>query len=225
MISLASLFRKQLQRELLLQVRQPRLLLYSALFFLMVCIFSPLTMPFATSVLRSVAPGMVWIAMLLAMLLTSVSFFHQDYDDGVIEQWFISTYPLSVIVAAKLASHWLLNLLFMLIFCPFVALFFSFTWQEIGILMIALIAGTPAILFLCGLTAAFSTSMQQKGVLMALVLLPLTVPIMVFGSGTVTAAMQGLPVLGYIALLFALSILAVGFLPIAIAAILRISLG
>ncbi|KTD35985.1 heme exporter protein CcmB [Legionella nautarum] len=224
MMSLTSLFGRQFKRELLLHLRQPRLLLHSALFFLMVAIFFPLTMPPETRILHSVGPGLVWIAMLLAMLLTSVGLFQQDYEDGVIEQWLISSYPLSVIVTAKLMVHWLINLLPMLIFCPLLALLFQFTWSEMGVLMLSLLVGTPAILFLCGLAAAFSAGMQQKGVLMALVLLPLTIPIMVFGSGSLTAAMQGLAVLGYLAILLALSLLAVAFLPFAIAAVIRISL-
>lgn len=224
MMSLRRLFYRQCRRELLLHIRQPRLLLHAALFFLMVTIFFPLTMPPDTSILRSLAPGLVWIAMLLSILLTSVSFFQQDYEDGVIEQWLISSYPLSLIVAAKLLIHWLINLVPMLIFCPLLALLFNLTAQETVVLMLSLIAGTPAILFLCGLAAAFSAGMHQKGVLMALVLLPLTVPIMIFGSGTLSAAMQGLPVMGFLAILLALSIFAVGFLPFAIAAVVRINL-
>ncbi|WP_058451733.1 heme exporter protein CcmB [Legionella maceachernii] len=223
-MSLTTLFIRQFHREFLLHLRQPKLLLHSSLFFLMVTVFFPLTMPPATTILRSVAPGLVWIAMLLAMLLTSVGLFQQDYEDGIVEQWLISSYPLSLVVAAKLTVHWLINLLPMLVFCPLLALLFSFSWQETGVLMLGLITGTPAILFLCGLAAAFSSGMQQKGVLMALVLLPLTVPVMIFGSGSLTAAMQGLPVAGYLAILLALSVLAAGFLPFAIAAVVRINL-
>jgi len=223
-MSMTTLFLRQFRREFLLHIRQPKLLLHSSLFFLMVTIFFPLTMPPETSILRSVSPGLIWIAMLLSMLLTSVGLFQQDYEDGIIEQWLISSYPLSLIVAGKLVVHWLINLLPMLIFCPLLALLFSFTWQETGVLILSLIAGTPAILFLCGLAAAFSSGMQQKGVLMALVLLPLTIPVMIFGSGTLTTAMQGLAVSGYLAMLLALSLLAVGFLPFAIAAVIRISL-
>lgn len=221
-MNLATLFAKQGQRELLLHLRQPKLLLQSSLFFLMVTVFFPLTMPSETTVLRSIAPGLVWIAMLLSMLLTSANLFQQDYEEGIVEQWLVSGYPLSLIIAAKLLLHWLINLLPMLIFCPLLALLFNLNWQEMWVLMLSLIAGTPAILFLCGLAAAFSTSMQQKGVLMALVLLPLAIPVMVFGSGCLTAMMMGLPVGGYLAILGAISILAAGFLPFAIAAVFRI---
>ena len=224
MISLSTLFLRQCRRELLIHIRQPKRLLHASLFFLMVTIFFPLTMPPEMTILRAVAPGLVWIAMLLAMLLTSVGLFQQDYEDGLIEQWLISSYPLSLIVAAKLSIHWMLNVVPILIFCPLLALLFNLSWQEMGILMLSLIVGTPAILFLCGLAAAFSAGMQQKGVLMALVLLPLTIPLMIFGSGTLSAVMQGLPAQGYLAILLALSILAAGFLPFAVAAVIRISL-
>ncbi|MBA2710364.1 MAG: heme exporter protein CcmB [Tatlockia sp.] len=224
MMSLAELFTKQCQRELLLHLRQPRLLLQASLFFLMVTVFFPLTMPPEILILRSLTPGLVWIAMLLSMLLTSATLFQQDYEDGIIEQWLTSSYPISFIIAAKLLIHWLINLVPMLIFCPLLAFLFNLTWQEMWILMLSLIAGTPAILFLCGLAAAFSTSIQQKGLLMALVLLPLTIPIMVFGSGSLTSAMHGLNVHGYLAILVAISLLSVAFLPFAIAAVIRISL-
>lgn len=224
MISLMRLFYKLSHRELLLHIRQPRLLVHAALFFLMVTLFFPLTMPPEPLLLRAIAPGLVWIAMLLSMLLASVQFFQQDYEDGVIEQWLVSSYPLSLIVTAKLLIHWLINLLPMLIFCPFIALFFHLNWQEMRVLILSLCLGSPAILFLCGLAAAFSAGMQHKGVLMALVLLPLTIPIMIFGSATLNAAMHGLEVAGYLAILLALSSLSVAFLPFAIAAVVRINL-
>ncbi|ASQ46321.1 heme exporter protein CcmB [Legionella clemsonensis] len=221
MTMLASLFKRQIQREMLLHLRQPRLLLHSALFFLMVTVFFPLTMPPETSIMRTIAPGVVWIAMLLAMLLSSVNLFQQDYEDGLIEQWLISGYPLTLIISAKLLVHWLLNLLPMLIFSPLLALLFNLTFVETYMLMISLILGTPAILFLCGLAAAFSAG---KGVLMALVLLPLTIPVMIFGSGSLFAIMQGFSAQAHFALLTAISLLAASFLPFAIAAVIRISL-
>lgn len=224
MMSLPTLFCKLCRREFLLHFRQPKLLFQASLFFLMVAVFFPLTMPPEIQILRQLAPGLVWIAMLLSMLLSSAGLFQQDYEDGIIEQWLISSYPLSLIVAAKLVVHWLINLVPMLIFCPLLALLFNLSWQEMGVLILSLIVGTPAILFLCGLAAAFSTSSQQKGVLMALILLPLTIPIMVFGSGSLTAAMQGLSVSGFLAILLAISLLAATFLPFAIAAIIRICL-
>ena len=224
MITFVSLFTKQLSRELLLHLRQLRLIINSCLFFLMIVVFFPLTMTPDVALLRTIAPGLVWIAMLLALFLSSERLFQQDYDDGVIEQWLVSGLPISVMVGAKVLIHWLLNLLPMLLFCPFLAILFRLSVHETVILMLSLICGTPSILLLCGLAAAFASGFQQKGILMALILLPLTIPVMIFGSGTLIAAMQGLPVQGYLALLLAMSLFTSTLLPFAIAGVIRINL-
>ena len=223
-MSLALLFKRQVSREMLLQLRQWRLIINSCLFFLMIMVFFPLTMTPDVHLLRTIAPGLVWIAVLLALFLSAERLFQQDYDDGVIEQWLVSGYPISVLVSAKIVIHWFLNLLPVLIFCPFLALLFGLSVHEMLIMMLSLICGTPSIIFLCALAAAFATGLQQKGILMALILLPLTIPDMVFGSATLTAAMQGIPVNGYLALLLAMSVVATGLLPFAVAGVLRIAL-
>ena len=224
MIALLLLFKRQLSREMLLNIRQARFIFNSCLFFLMITVFFPLTMPPDTALLRTIAPGLVWIAMLLAMFLSSERLFQQDYDDGVIEQWLVSGYPISLLVSAKIVVHWLINLIPMLMFCPFLAVLFTLSVHETLVLMLSLVLGTPTILYLCALAAAFSTGLQQKGLLMALILLPLTIPVMIFGSGTLIAAMQGLPVSGYLALLLAMSITAAGFLPVAVSGVIKIGL-
>ena len=111
MITFLALFTKQLSREMLLHLRQLRLIINSCLFFLMIIVFFPLTMTPDTNLLRTIAPGLVWIAMLLAFFLSSERLFQQDYDDGVIEQWLVSGLPISLMVGSKILIHWLLNLL------------------------------------------------------------------------------------------------------------------
>ena len=122
MMPLFVLFQRQLSRELRLHLRQLRLILNACLFFLMIVVFFPLTMTPDVNLLRTIAPGLVWIAMLLAMFLSSERLFQQDYDEGVIEQWLVSSYPISLLVGAKILIHWLLNLVPMLILCPFLAI-------------------------------------------------------------------------------------------------------
>ncbi|WP_035893754.1 heme exporter protein CcmB [Legionella oakridgensis] len=223
-MSLGLLFKRQLQRETLLITRQLRFIVNAILFFLMILIFFPLTMPADRALLRMIAPGLIWIALLLAMLLSAERLFQQDYEDGVIEQWLVSGYPVSLMVLAKILTHWLFNLLPLIILCPAIALLFAFNVHETVILIMSLMCGSPALLFLCALAAVFSGGLKQRGVFMALILLPLTIPVMIFGSGTVTMAMQGMEVRGYLALLLAMSLVTVGFLPFAIAAMMRISL-
>lgn len=223
MMDLVMLFTRQLKCELRMHLRQVRMIVNASLFFLMVMVFFPLTMPPDTALLRTILPGLVWIAVLLAMLLSSERLYQQDYDDGVIEQWLVSGKPLSLFIAAKVWIQWLLTMLPIFLFCPFLAVLFALNVHEMLILMLSLLCGTPTILFLCALAAAFGTGLRQKGVLMALILLPLTIPVMIFGSGAITAAMQGLPVQGYLALLLAMSIISAGFLPIAVAGVAQIS--
>lgn len=223
-MSLLSLFKRQCLREMHVSLRQRRLIINATLFFLMMIVFFPLTITPDLGLLRSIAPGFIWIAVLLAMLLSAERLFQQDYDDGVIEQWLTSGYPMTVFVSAKIGVHWVLSVLPLLLLCPFMAILFSMNGHETGVLMISLVVGTPTLLFLCALAAAFSTGLQQKGMLMGLVLLPLTIPVMIFGSATLAAAMQGLSVDGYLALLLALSLLASGLLSLAVAGVIKIAL-
>lgn len=217
-------FIRQWRRELVLSMRQIQLLFNACLFFLMVIVFFPLTMRPDTIVLRAIAPGLIWVAMLFAMLLSSERLFQQDYDDGVIEQWIVSGDPLTLFITAKLSAHWLSMLLPILILCPLLAILFALTSYETIILMLSLVCGTPAMFCLCSLAAAFSTGIKQKGVLMALILLPLTIPVMIFGSGVLISAMQGLNIAGYLALLSAISLIAIACIPFAIGGIIAITL-
>ena len=219
-----SLFKQQLSREILLQTRQPQLIINTCLFFLMILVFFPLTMSPDVNLLRRVAPGLVWISLLLSMFLSAERLFQQDYEDGVIEQWLVSGKPISLFVGAKMIIHWLVNLIPILLFCPFVAILFALNHYEMFILMISLILGTPAILAICTLAAAFSTNIKHKGLLMPLILLPLTIPVMIFGSSILTLAMQQIPSQGYLALLFAISIIASTLLPFAVAGVIRVVL-
>lgn len=218
------LFFRQAQRELLIHVRQLKMMLNVALFFVMLMVFFPLSMPPEAHLMRAVAPGLVWMALLLSLLLSADRIFLADYEHGVIEQWLVSGESLTLLVGAKVMVHWLINVLPVLLLCPLIALLFSLTPWETLILVLSVIFGTPAILFLCALAAVFAVGSNLRGALMALVLLPLTVPVMIFGAATLNLAMQGLEVSGYLALLAAFSILAAGFLPFAIAAVIRISL-
>lgn len=223
MISVFSLFTKQCRRELLIQVRQIRFLVNSSLFLLIFLFMFPLTLKPEVALLRTIAPGLVWMAILLSMLLSAERLFQQDYEQGVMEQWLVSGQSLPVLVSAKVIAHWLFNLLPLLVLCPLVALLFSLSAWEVWVLALTVLCGTPALLFLCALVAAFGVGINQRGVLMALILLPLTLPLLIFGSGTINIAMQDLPVRGYLALLSAISLISVSFLPFAIAGVIRIS--
>lgn len=220
----SSLFIKQFKREWIIQKRQIRYLINSCLFFLMLLFIFPLTLKPELMLMRAIAPGLIWMAVLLSMMLTAERLFSQDYEHGVIEQWLVSGFSLNSIISAKVLAHWMFNLIPVLVLSPLVAVLFSFSLWETLVLILTLLCGTPALLFLCALAAAFGVGINQKGALMALILIPLTLPVIIFGSGTLNVAMQGLPVNGYLALLLAMSIFAMGFLPYAISGVIRVSM-
>jgi heme exporter protein B len=222
-ISGFSLFIKQFKRELLIQVRQIRYLVNSCLFFLMLLFIFPLTLRPEIVLIRIIAPGLIWMAMLLSTLLSVERLFQQDYDHGVIEQWLVSGQSLNLIVSAKIFAHWMFNLLPILALSPLMATLFSFSLWEVWGLVLSLLCGTLPLFFLCALAAVFGVGVSQRGALMPLIVLPLTLPLLIFGSGTLNMAMQDLPISGYLALLLAMSVMAVGFLPYAIAGVIRIS--
>lgn len=224
MIGNGALFKRQCLRELLIAQREPRAIVNACLFFLMIVVFFPLTMPPDFDALRTIAPGLFWIAILLAMVLSSVRLFQQDDEDGVIEQWLVSGVPVSILVGAKTLIQWGVTLFPMLLMCPLLGVMFHLNIRETSVLILSLLLGTPAIFTLCALAEAFATGIKQKGVLSSLIVLPLTIPMMVFGSATLSAAMAGLPLSGYLALLSALSLLSIIFLPLAIAGVVRIGL-
>ena len=201
-MDLIQIYVNQFRRELLLQVREPRSVVFSVLFFAMIMVFFPLTITPEPHLLRQIAPGVFWIAVLLALLMASERLFQEDFNDGVIEQWLVSGSPISILVMAKLSVHWLLNLLPIIILSFVLGALFDLSLAERWVVIGSFILGPPSILFLS----------------------PLVVPVMIFGSGALNAAMFALPVKGYFAILLALSILAIAFLPFAIAAIIRISL-
>lgn len=218
------LFKRQLHRELTVYGRDTRQLLYACVFFLMMLVFFPLTISAEAETLRQLAPGLIWIDLLFAFFLSSERLFQSDYDEGIIEQWLVSGYSIRTLITAKLMMNWLLMVVPMLILSPLIGVFLHLSSYEILILMISIVCGTPSLLFLCGLAAAFSTGLKQKGILMALILFPLTIPVMIFGSSTLISAMQMQPIQGFLAILLALSLMTTGFLPWAISAVVRLSL-
>ncbi|KTC65911.1 heme exporter protein CcmB (plasmid) [Legionella adelaidensis] len=219
-----SLFIQQVQRELLLNSRQYNLLINSCLFYLMILVFFPLSMPADPQLLRTIAPGIFWMALLLSLLLSAERLFQQDYEDGVLEQWIVAGTSMSLLVCAKIITQWVLNIIPIILFTPLIALLFDLKAFEIFILEVSLFLGSPAILYLCALVAAFSLGIKQKGIFMALILLPLTIPILIFGSSALQLAMQQLPTNGILALLLAISLIAITLLPFAIASVIRFSL-
>lgn len=221
MTSLLGFLSQQMRREWLIQMRQKKSWVNSLLFFAMILLFFPMTLPADPQLERIMVPGLVWIALLLAYLLAAERLFQVDHDEGVLDLWLVSGQPLTVLVCAKVFVHWFLMILPLLGLMPMIALLFHMPAYVIMALCASLLCGTLPIILLSALAAAFSTVLPQKGVLMGLVVLPLITPILILGSATTTAAMANLPIGGYLAYLAALSCLSLATLPCAVAGVMR----
>jgi heme exporter protein B len=217
-------FTALLQRDLLLAFRHRGELVNPLLFFMIVVTLYPLGVSPEEALLRKIAPGVIWIAALLAALFSLENMFRSDFDDGALEQIALSPHPLSVLVLAKVLAHWLVSGLPMLLMAPLLALFLAMPAPAVYALEITLLVGTPLLSLIGAIGVALTVGLRRGGVLLTLLVLPLYIPVLIFATNAVTAAGAGMPVEGQIYFLAALLILALTLAPLATAAALRISL-
>lgn len=215
--------RQLFQREFILQARALRGVLNAALFFLMVLLLFPLGFEADPGLLKKILPGLIWIAILFAFFLSAEGVFQQENEDAVLEQWLLSSIPMHLRIRIKLFVHWISLMVPMIALCFLIALLFDLNGVELGVLILSLLCGTPTLYMLCAFSAAFGLGLKSQGLLTALIVLPLTLPVMIFGGGVLTQTMQALPVSGHLAFLLAAAILSVWGVPYAISAIIRVS--
>ena len=213
-----------LRRQLILAVRRPIEIGNPLLFFAMVVALFPLGLGPAPDQLASFAPGILWIIALLSNLLTSDAVFRSDFDDGSLEQLLLSPQPLYLSVLAYIAAHWLITGLLLALVSPLFALMLNLPAGAIGSLMASLLLGTAVLSLLGCIGAALTVGLKRGGMLISLLILPLYMPVLIFGSAAVNAAVIGAPAGPYLALLAAMLCLAIALAPLAIAAGLRISI-
>ena len=209
-------------REWRLAWRRPGDLLNPLVFFALVVSLFPLAVGPEPSMLRSMAPGVIWVAALLATLLSLDGLFRSDYDDGSLEQWVLSPHPLALMVLVKVLHHWLVSGLAMVLLAPLFGLMLALPLSSLPVLVQTLLLGTPVLSLLGAVGAALTVGLKSGGVLLALLILPLYIPVLILGTGAMDAALQGMPVTGYALWLGCLAMLALSLAPIAIAAGLRI---
>ncbi|MFM8442250.1 MAG: heme exporter protein CcmB [Methylococcus sp.] len=212
------------ERDLLLAYRHRGELINPLLFFMIVVTLFPLGVSPEESLLRTLAPGVIWIAALLSAMFSLESMFRSDFDDGALEQMALSPQPLPVLVLAKVLAHWLVTGLPMLMMAPLLALLLALPAKGIQALELTLLVGTPLLSLIGSIGVALTVGMRRGGVLLTLLVLPLYVPILIFATNAVMAAVAGLPYDGQIFFLAALLALAMTLTPFATAAALRISL-
>lgn len=212
------------RRDLLLAFRRRQDLANPLVFFVIVVSLFPLGVAPERTFLAEAGAGIVWVAALLATLLSLDGLFRADFEDGSLEQLLLSPASLYVIVLAKILAHWLVTGLPLLLLSPVLGLMMYLEPAQIGVLMLTLLLGSPVLSLIGAIGAALTVGLRVGGVLLSLLVLPLYVPVLIFGAGTVNAAGGGLPIAGHLALLGAFLALAVALAPLASAAALRISM-
>ncbi len=222
-LGLGSVFWMTLKRDLLLAYRRRNDLVSPLMFFLMVATLFPLGVSPEPKFLSEVAAGVVWVAALLSTLLSMDSLFRTDFDDGSLEQMLLSPQPLALLVVAKVCAHWMISGLPLTIMSPLLGVMLFLPNEGMWPLIITLLIGTPTLSLIGAIGAGLTVGLRKGGVLITLLVLPLYIPVLIFGTGAVQAASSGLPIAGYVAILGAILALGIVLAPIAIAAALRIS--
>ncbi len=212
------------RRDLRLAMRRKTDALTALFFFVIVVSLFPLGIGPEIGTLRQIAPGVLWVAALLATMLSLGRLFEQDYADGTLEQLALSPVPLSVLVTGKVFAHWLLSGLPLTLLAPLLALQFDVPAPSLAVLVLSLAIGTPVLSLIGGIGAALTLGLRGGSVLVSLLILPLYVPVLIFGAGAVEAQASGLSATSHVSLLTALLVVAVFFAPWATTVALRIAL-
>ncbi len=222
-LSLLGVFTAACKREWQLQVRRKGDLLNPLVFFALVAVLFPLGVSPTEEVLAPVAPGILWVAALLAVLMSLDALFRPDLQDGSLEQLLGSGYPAAPLSLAKVLVHWLLTCVPLVLLAPLLGVMLYLPWQAQGVLMLSLLLGSLTLSLVGAIGAALTTGVGKSGVLMTLLVLPFYMPVLIFGTGAMQAAVGGQDALAHLALLAALALLALVLSPWAIAAALRIA--
>ena len=212
------------QRDLKLALRSRAELGVQLLFYVIVVSLFPLASSPERTLLATMAPGILWVAALLAALLSLPRLFGSDYNDGSLEQLAMSPYPLPALVTGKMLAHWLTTGLPMVLLAPLLALQYGLAAEVVVIVTMSLLLGTPILSLLGGIGAALTLGVRGGGSLLALLVLPLFIPVLIFGAGAADAVRAGLSASAHFSLLGAGLLVALVGAPLAGAAAVRIAL-
>jgi heme exporter protein B len=223
-LSLFGLLGLVIRRDLVLAMRRRADVLTTLVFFVMVVSLFPLGVGPELDMLRKMAPGVVWVAALLASMLSLGRLFSADYLDGTLEQMMLAPQSLSLLVLGKILAHWMVSGLPLVLMAPVLGLQFDMSAQELWVLIAALLLGTPILSMIGAVGAALTLGLRGGGVLVSLLVLPLCIPVLIFGAGAVEAVSSGMSVVSHLSLLGAMLLLALVFTPWVAAQALRISM-
>lgn len=218
------MFRWIVVRDLTLEWRRRTDVLSTLFFFVIVVSLFPLGIGPDMALLRRVAPGVVWVAALLASMLALARLFTSDFQDGTLEQLLLTPQPLYLIVLGKVLALWLFSGFPLALLAPVLGVQFGLSSDTLFVLVVSLLIGTPILGLIGSIGAALTLGLRSSGVLISVLILPLYIPVLIFGAGAVDATIAGLSPQANLSLLGALFVITLVFAPWATAAALRISL-
>jgi len=223
-LSFTHVLMAQVKRDLLLGVIKRNEWINPLVFLILVQSLFPLALGGSPELLENISPAVIWVSALLATLVSLESLFRDDFDNGSMEQMLMSPVPFYVFTFAKLICHWLLSGLPLVLVCPLLALSFGIESKVLPVMFMTLLLATPVLCCISALASALTLNARRGGVLLSLMVLPLYVPVLVFGSGALTQAMLGISPVGALYILAALFIFALSVTPFALSAALKLSL-
>lgn len=211
-------------RDLLRAFRNPGEITLPILFFVVTVSLFPLALGPDLNQLGNIAPGIIWVVALLSTLLSLHALFRPDFDNGTLERLVLSPHPLEFLVLSKVVSHWIISGLALTIAGVFLGLLLGFPTNAYAAMLATLALGTPTLSIIGAIGAALTVGVRQGNLLLTLIIIPLYVPVLIFGAGALQSAALGLPWVGHLYLLGALLVFALTLAPFAIAHALRINL-
>ena len=218
-----SLYAGIFKRDLHIAFKQKAELVQPLMFLLMVVTLFPLGVSPAPETLQRIGPGVIWIAAILSSLLAMERLFRDDFQDGALEQYMLSGMALPAVSAVKVAVHWLVSFVPLLILSPLLAMFLNLTYDMYIALMLTLLLGSPLLSLVGAIAVGLTVGLQKGGVLLALLLIPVFIPLLIFATSAVDSAALQLPYQSQLAIIAAMLMLAAALAPFAIAYSLKVS--
>jgi heme exporter protein B len=222
--SLTQAFVYLLQRDLTLAFRNRAEFANPLLFFILVITLFPLAVGAEPVLLARIAPGIIWVAALLAAMLSLDSIFRSDFDDGSLEQLLLSAHPMPVLVLAKVCAHWLVTGLPLLLVSPVLAVMLGMPTEALEALLLTILIGTPILSLIGSIGVALTVGLPKGGIILSVLILPLYVPVLIFASSAIDGAAAGLDISAQLYMLLSFLFLALSLSPLATASALKVSM-
>ncbi len=216
-------FSAMVRRDFTLALRDKSQWSNPLFFFILACSLFPLGIGPEPNTLEKIAPGIIWVTALLAAMLSLDGVFRSDFEDGSLEQQILGPHPFTVLVYAKILVHWLITGIPLMLLSPLLGVVLHLPADGIILLMISLLLGTPVLSLVGSIGVALTVGIKRGGMLLSLLILPLYIPVLIFGAGAVDVGLGGLDTSGHFLLMAAILVLAITLAPLATAAALKVS--